>query len=110
MILEVLLGNAFHSIHLHCRVIACRNGIRNLLQWFLMNLHAVDGEARACVEASVADVALEVFRLLVLDQDLLIVKLSVAVPTPWFHRLLLFTSHFFLRSSLINMESKFVNR
>ena len=37
-------------------------------------------EARPGVEFLVADVALEVLSLLVLDQDLLVIKLAVAVP------------------------------
>ena len=45
------------------------------------NLHAVYTEARPCVKFLVANVALEVLRLLMLDQNLLIVKLPIAVPT-----------------------------
>lgn len=42
----------------------------------------MDGEAGSGVELLVADVALEVFCLLVLQQDLLIIKVPVAVPAP----------------------------
>jgi len=41
----------------------------------------MDGEPRSGVQLLVADVALKVLGLLVLHQDLLIVKLSVAVPS-----------------------------
>ena len=44
------------------------------------NLHAVYTEARPCVKFLVANVALEVLRFLVLDQNLLIIKLPIAVP------------------------------
>ena len=47
-----------------------------------LDLHAMDAKARAGVELLVADVALEVLGLLVLDQDFLVVKLAVAVPAP----------------------------
>jgi hypothetical protein len=45
-----------------------------------VDLHAVDGQPRPRVELLVADVALEVLGLLVLDQDLLVVEVAVAVP------------------------------
>ena len=44
------------------------------------NLHAVYTEAGPCVKFLVANVALEVLRLLMLDQNLLVVKLPIAVP------------------------------
>ena len=44
-------------------------------------LHAVYTEPGSCVKFLVANVALEVLRLLMLDQNLLIVKLPIAVPT-----------------------------
>ena len=40
----------------------------------------MDRESRPRVQLLVADVTLEVFRLLVLDEDLFVVKLPVAVP------------------------------
>ena len=51
-----------------------------LIYRLLMDLHAVDRESRARVELLVANVTLEVLRFLVLDQDLFVVKLPVAVP------------------------------
>ena len=51
-----------------------------LIYRLLVDLHAVDGESRPCVELLVANVALEVLGLLVLDQDLFVVKLPVAIP------------------------------
>ena len=44
-------------------------------------LHAVYTEPRPRVKFLVANVALEVLRFLMLDQNLLIVKLPIAVPT-----------------------------
>ena len=44
------------------------------------NLHAVYTEARPCVKFLVANVALEVLRFLMLNQNLLIIKLPIAVP------------------------------
>ena len=44
------------------------------------NLHAVYTEAGPCVKFLVTDVALEVLRFLMLDQNLLVVKLPIAVP------------------------------
>jgi hypothetical protein len=45
-----------------------------------VNLHAVNGQARTRVQLLVADVTLKVFGLLMLNQDLFVVKLSIAVP------------------------------
>ena len=44
------------------------------------NLHAVYTEARPCVKFLVANVALEVLRFLMLNQNLLVIKLPIAVP------------------------------
>ena len=43
-------------------------------------LHAVYTEPRPCVKLLVANVALEVLRFLMLNQNLLIIKLPIAVP------------------------------
>lgn len=40
----------------------------------------MDGQAWSCVELLVANVALEVLCLLVVDEHLLIIKLTIAVP------------------------------
>ena len=48
--------------------------------FFLVHLRAVNGQPRSSVELLVADVALEVFCLLVVDEDLLVVKLPLTVP------------------------------
>jgi hypothetical protein len=45
-----------------------------------VDLHAVDGQARPRVQLFVTDMALEVLRLLMLDQNLLVVELAIAVP------------------------------
>lgn len=42
----------------------------------------MDGKSRSSVELLVAYVALEVFGLLMVDEHLVIIKLSVAVPGP----------------------------
>lgn len=45
-----------------------------------MNLHAVDDHPTGSVELAVACVAFEMLGLLVLDENLFVVKLTVAVP------------------------------
>ena len=55
-------------------------GVGHLVDRLLVHLHAVDGQSRTGVQLLVADVALEVLCLLVLDQDLLVVKVPIAVP------------------------------
>lgn len=53
-----------------------------------MDRHAAGGG-----ELLVADVALEVLRLLVLDEDLLVIELAVAVVAPHLRRSLLLLPH-----------------
>lgn len=49
--------------------------------FFLVHLRAVDGQSWRSVQLLVADVALEVLGLLVVDEHLLIIKLPLTVPT-----------------------------
>lgn len=43
-------------------------------------LHAVYGQARSCVQLFVTYVTFEMFCFLMLDENLLVIKVSVAVP------------------------------
>lgn len=40
-----------------------------------------------------ADVAFKMFSLLMLNEDLFIVEVSITIPTPWLHLLLLLPPH-----------------
>ena len=80
MIFQVLIRNSFHAIDLYFDVASSGNRIGNLVYRLLVNLHAVDGQARACIQFCVANVTLEMLGFLVLNQYLFIVKYSVAVP------------------------------
>jgi len=53
----------------------------------------MNGEARPSVKFLVANVTLEMLGLLMLDQNLLVVEFSVAVPAPRLTLLLLLSSH-----------------
>ena len=77
---QVLGGDALHAVDLDLDVAPGGQGVGHLVDGLLVHLHAVDGQPWPCVELLVADVALEVLGLLVLDQDLLVVELAVAVP------------------------------
>ncbi len=76
----VLRRDALHAVDLDLDVPPAGHRVGHLVDGLLVHLHAVDREPRAGVELLVADVALEVLGLLVLDQDLLVVELAVAVP------------------------------
>lgn len=43
-------------------------------------LHTVDRQPRSCVKFLVTDVTFEMFRFLMLNQNLFLVKFSVAIP------------------------------
>ncbi len=77
---EVLRRDALHPVDLDLDVPPPRHRVGHLVYGLLVHLHAVDGQPGSGVQLLVADVALEVLGLLVLDQDLLVVKLPVAVP------------------------------
>ena len=62
-----------------------------LVYRLLVDLHAVDREARARVELLVANVTFEVLGFLVLNQDLFIVKFPVAIPAEKFAFLKMFS-------------------
>ena len=63
-------------------------------------LHTMDNKTWGCVQLLVTHMTLKVPRFLVLYKNLLIFKLSVAVPAPWLQWLLLLSSHCFLLSAL----------
>ena len=58
-----------------------RSTLSTPVQTYMHYLRAMDGKARGSVQLLVADVALEVLGLLVVDQDLVVVELPVAVPS-----------------------------
>ena len=78
--LQVCLRNSLHPIDLDLDVTAVRLRVGNLVYRLLVDLHAVDGKARPGVKLLVADVTLEMFRLLMLNQYFLIVKLAITIP------------------------------
>ena len=80
MSLEVGVRNALHPVNLDLYVPPVRQGVGHLVYRLLVDLHAVDGEAGAGVELLVTNVTLEVFCFLMLNQNLLIIKLPVTIP------------------------------
>ena len=57
-------------------------------------LHTVYHQTWSSVELFVANMTLKVPRLLVLNQNFFIIKLTVAIPAPRLQRLLLLSTHF----------------
>lgn len=53
----------------------------------------MNSQARASVQLFVANVTLKMLCFLMLNEDLLVIKVSIAIPAPWLHLLLLFSSH-----------------
>lgn len=80
MFTDVVLWNPFHPIDFDVHRVSVRQSIRNPVNRLLMHLHAVDRQSGPRVQLFVTYVTLEVLRFLVLDQDLLVVKLPVTVP------------------------------
>ena len=80
MSLEVSVRNPLHAVYLDLNVSSVRQRVGHLVYGLLVDLHAVDGQAGARVQLFVTNVTLEMFCFLVLNQNLLIVKFSVAIP------------------------------
>jgi hypothetical protein len=90
---NISLRNSLHTINLYFNISATRQRIGDLIDRLFVNLHAMNGEARPSVKFLVANVTLEMLGLLMLDQNLLVVEFSVAVPAPRLTLLLLLSSH-----------------
>lgn len=80
MLFHILLWNSLHSVDLNFDVATSGNRIWNLVDGFLVHLHAMNGQAGACVQLFVTDVTFKMLGFLMLDQDLFVVKFSVTVP------------------------------
>ena len=77
---EVGVRDPLHAVDLNLDVSSVWKGVGHLVDGLFMDLHAVDGEAWPSVKLLVADMTFEVFRFLMLNQDFLVVKFSVAIP------------------------------
>lgn len=53
------------------------------------------GKPRPCIQFLVTYVALKMFRFLMLQKNLFIIEITIAIPTPRFGRLLLLPTHEF---------------
>lgn len=82
VLLQVLRGNAVHAENLDLDVGTVRKRIRHFVYRLLVHLHAVDRQTGARVQFLVANVTLEMLRLLMLHQNFLVVEFPVAVPVP----------------------------
>jgi len=78
--LEISLGYSLHAINLYFYVWPVWQRIWHFVYCLFVHLHAVNWKTRACVQLFVANVALEVLCLLVLNQDLLVIEFPIAVP------------------------------
>ena len=80
MVFQVLIRNSFHAIDLYFDVASSGNRIGNLVYRLLVDLHAVDGQARTRVKLLVTNVTFKVFCFLVLNQNFLVIEFSVTIP------------------------------
>lgn len=90
---EILGGYALHPVDFDFDVAPIGHGVGHLVDGLFVHLHTVDGEAGARVQLLVANVTFKMLGLLVLDKDLFVVELAVAVPAPRLQVLLLLASH-----------------
>lgn len=90
---HVFRRNTLHAVNLYLDIVTTRQRVRHLVHFLLVHLHAVYSKPRAGIHPLVTDVTLKMLGLLMLAQNLLIVELTVAVPAPGLHRLLLLATH-----------------
>lgn len=76
----VLLRNAFHAVDLYFYVVPPCDGIGNFRDYLFVHLRAVDGEPWGSVQLLVADMTLEMLGFLMKGQNLLVVKVTIAIP------------------------------
>lgn len=76
----ILCRDTLHTVYLNLYVVPARKSIGHTVDYLLVHLGAVDGQSGGRVELLVADMTLEVFCLLMINEDLLIIELTVAVP------------------------------
>ena len=80
MSLEISVRDALHTIDLYLYVASVGLGVGHLVNGLLVDLHAVYGQPGARVQFLVTNMTFEVFGFLMLNQNFLIIKLTVAVP------------------------------
>ena len=78
--LDVGVWNAFHPVDLYLDVAPIGQRVGHFVDGVFVDLHTVDRQARARIQLLVTNVTFEMLGLLVLDQNLLVVKLTVAIP------------------------------
>lgn len=93
MLFEILIRYAFHSVDFNFNIAAVWQSIWNFVYGLLVDLHAMNRETRTSVQLFMANMTLEMLGFLMLNQDFFIVEFAVAIPTPRFTLLLLFSSH-----------------
>jgi len=93
MSLKICVWYSFHPVNLNLNVASVWLRVGDLVYGLLVHLHAVNGQAGPCVQLLVANVTLKMLGFLMLDQNFLIIKFSVAIPTPWLTLLLLLSAH-----------------
>ncbi len=76
----VLWRNALHAVDLDLDAAAVRHRVGHLVDRLLVHLHAVNGQTGARVKLLMAYMALEMLRFLMLDENLLVVELTITVP------------------------------
>ena len=80
MFFDVGVWNAFHPVDFYLDVAPIGQRVGHFVDGVFVDLHTVDRQARARIQLLVTNVTFEMLGLLVLDQNLLVVKLTVAIP------------------------------
>ncbi|GMS97040.1 hypothetical protein PENTCL1PPCAC_19216, partial [Pristionchus entomophagus] len=92
-----VIGNALHAVDLDLGGVTADHSARDLVYRLLVNLHAMDRESGTREELLMAHMTLEVLGLLMLDENFVVLEVSVTVPAPGLLHLLLLTTHFVRR-------------
>lgn len=80
MLSDIIFRNPGHAVNFNLHRISVGQRIGDLVNGFFVHLQGVNRQPRPGEEFLVAHMTLEVFRLLVLNENLLVVKLTPAIP------------------------------
>lgn len=116
MVAKIFFGYSFHAVDFYFDIISTFDGIGHFIDIFLVNLekemcvcvcvcrsasnrssylNRMDLQTGSRVELFMTDMTFEMFRFLMLEKNLLIVKFPITVPTPGFGLFLFLSSHQF---------------
>ena len=80
VVFEILIWNTFHAVDFYFNIASIGQSIGNFVNCLFMHLHTMYRETRTSIQFFMANMTLKMLGFLVLNQDFLIIKLTIAIP------------------------------